>query len=128
MIPANRVWPCSRSCNDALERRRAAVQLFERGDRVRLVEVEHVGVQQAAGVVELVLDPVGIGPQRLAGHEHLVAPGGQVGAHHRLGRSVLRGDVEVVDASAKCQVQPGARLLGRGGPAGGTAENGHVLA
>ena len=58
---------------DALERGGAPVELVERGDGVGLVEVEHLRVEQAAGGVELVADAVGIGPQRLARDEELVA-------------------------------------------------------
>ena len=57
---------------DPLERGRAPVELVQRGDGVRLVEVEHLGVEQAPGGVELLGDAVGIGPQRLARDEHLV--------------------------------------------------------
>ena len=38
---------------DALERGRAPVELLERGHRVGLVEVEHLGVEQPPGRVEL---------------------------------------------------------------------------
>ena len=56
----------------------------------------------------------------------LVAVRRQVRAHHRLGRPVLRRDVEVVHAVVQGELQPGPRLLDRGGPAGGAAEHGHA--
>ena len=111
---------------DPLQRGRAPVELVERGHRVGLVEVEHLGVEQAAGRVELVGDAVGVGPQRLARDEQLVAVRRQVRTHHRLGRAVLRRDVEVVHAVVEGQLQPVPRLLDGGGPAGGAAEHGHA--
>ncbi len=89
-----------------------------------LVEVEDVRVEQPAGRVELVGDAVGIGPQRLAGDEQLVPMGREVRAHHRLGRPVLRRDVEVVDAVAERQPEPVPGFLDGGGPAGRATEHG----
>ena len=91
-----------------------------------LVEVEDLGVEQAPGRVELVGDAVGVGPQRLARDEQLVPMRRQVRAHHRLGRPVLRRDVEVVDAVVEGELQPVPGLLDGGRPAGGAAEHGHA--
>ena len=51
---------------DLLQRGGAPVELLQGGDRVRLVEIEHVGVEQAPGGVELLDDARRIGTQRLA--------------------------------------------------------------
>ena len=59
--------------DDLLERGRPAVELLERGHGMGLIEVEHIGVEETPGVVELVLHAFGIGPQRLARDEDLVA-------------------------------------------------------
>ena len=104
---------------DALQRGGAPVELGERGHGMRLVEVEDLRVEQAAGRVELIGDAVGIGPQRLAGDEELVPVRRQMRAHHRLGRPVLRRDVEVVHPAVEGQLEPLPRLFDAGGPAGG---------
>ena len=111
---------------DLLERGRAPVELLQGGDRVRLVEVEHLGVEQAPRGAELLGDADGIGPQGLARDEQLVPVRRQVRAHHRLGRTVLRGDVEVVHAVVEGELQPLARRVHGGVPAGRTAEDGHT--
>ncbi len=112
--------------HDPLQRGRAAVQLGQRRDGMGLVEVEHLGVEQPAGGVELVAHAVGVGPQRLAGDEDLVAVRRQVRPDHRLGRPVLRRDVEVVHPAGQGLAQPRSRLLFGGRPAGGAAQNGHA--
>ena len=91
-----------------------------------LVEVQHLGVEQAAGRVELVGDPVGVGPQRLPRDEQFLAMGRQVRTHHRLGCAVLRRDVEVVHPVVEGQLQPLPRLVDGGGPAGGAAQHRHA--
>ena len=111
---------------DPFERGRAPVELCERGHGVGLVEVEDLRVEQAAGRVELVGDAVGVGPQGLARDEQLVSMRRQVRADDRLGRPVLRCDVEVVDAAVEGELEPVPRLVDGGGPAGGTAEHGHA--
>ena len=111
---------------DALERRRAPVELGERGHRMGLIEVEDVGVEQAAGRVELIADALRVGPQRLAADEELLAMGGQVRTHHRLGRPVLGCDVEVVHPVVEGLPEPLPRLLDAGGPAGGATQDGHA--
>ena len=112
--------------NDPLQRGGAAVQLGQRGDGMGLVEIEHLGVEQPARRVELVGHAIGIGPQRLAGDEDLVAACGQVRTDHRFGRPVLRRDVEVVHPTGQRLAQPRARLFLAGVPAGGATENGHA--
>ncbi len=111
---------------DPLERGRTAVELLQRRHGVRLVEVEDLRLQQSARRVELVGDAVGMGPEGLAGDEELVAVRTQMWANHRLGRPVLRGDVEVVHAAVQGKLQPVPRFVDAGGPTGGTAEHGHA--
>ncbi len=111
---------------DPFQRRRAPVELLERGHGMGLVEVQHLGVEQAAGRVELVRDAVGVGPQRLARDEQLLAVRRQVRTDDRLGRAVLRRDVEVVHPVVEGQLQPLPRLVDGGGPAGGAAQHGHA--
>ena len=111
---------------DPLQRRRAPVELVERGHRVGLVEVQHVGMEQAAGRVELVGDAVRVGPQRLPRDEQFLAMSRQVRADHRLGCAVLRRDVEVVHPVVEGQLQPLPRLVDGGGPTGGTAQHRHA--
>ena len=111
---------------DPLQRRRTPVELLERRHCVRLVEVEDLGVEQPPGRVELLRDALGIGPQGLAGDEHLATVRRQVRAHHGLGRPVLRRDVEMVHAMVEGQLHECPCLLRRGRPTGGAAEHGHT--
>ena len=111
---------------DALERRRATIELGQRRHRMGLIEVEHISVEQAAGRVELIGHAVGVGPQRLARDEELRSVCRQMRAHHRLGCSVLGCDVEVVHPVVEGYLQPFPCLFDAGGPARGAAQHGHA--
>jgi len=91
-----------------------------------LIQVEHIGVEQSACGVELGADSLGIGPQRLGGHEELVAAGGEMRPDRRLGVAVLGRDVEVIDPSGQGGVKPDACLLGAGREAGRATQDGHA--
>jgi hypothetical protein len=93
---------------------------------VGLVEVEHIGVEHAAGRVELGGDAVGIRPQCLPRDEHLLAMSPQVGTDDGFRRAVLRGDVEMVHALIEGKLQPRPRFVDGGGPAGRTAQHRHA--
>ena len=129
VVPGDAGEPCV-SCvpqrQDAFERRRTPVELLQRGHGVGLVEVQDLRIEQPARGVELVADAVGIGPQRLAHDEQLGTVARQVRSDHRLGRPVLRRDVEVVHPMGESQPEPLPRLLDGGGPAGRTAEHRHA--
>ena len=125
VMPANRVGAPIAQRDDPVDGVGSGVEHLEVGHAVGLVEVEDLAPEQAAGVVELGLDPVGVRPQRLAGDEEPVADGGHQRADHPLGVAVLRRDVEVVHAGVERQLEGGSSLLGGGGgPEGGAAEDG----
>ena len=112
---------------DALERGRAPVELRERGHRVGLVEVEHLGVEQAPRVVSnCSVTPSGLARRVLPATKNSLPVRRQVRAHHRLGRPVLRRDVEVVHAVVEGQPHEVPGLLRRGRPTGRAAEHGHA--
>ena len=96
---------------DAFERGRTPVELRQGGHRMRLVEVEHIGIEQATGRVELVGDAVGIGPQGLAGDEQLLAVGRQVRTHHRLGCAVCGAMSRWFTPRSRAEPQPRAGFL-----------------
>ena len=82
--------------HDPLQRGGAAIQLGQRRDGVGLIEVEHLRVEQPTRRVELVGHTIGIGAERLAGDEYLVAMSRQMRTDDGFRRPVLRRDVEVI--------------------------------
>src|SRR5579863_6202044 len=75
------------------------------GDRVQLVQIERIALQQPERFLELLANPVSVVPERLAADEEPVSDRGDERTKQLLSPPVLRCDVEMVDARRQCRRQ-----------------------
>ena len=110
---------------DGLDGAGPGIELLQVGDRVELVEVEVVAVEEPEGLLELGPHPVTVVPERLAGHEEPVPHGRDERSEQLLGPAVLGGHVEVVDPGGQRLVEGRGGGIGIRVPEGGAAQDGY---